>query len=89
MLSRKYVPIASRVGVVRPERLDPWPDRSGQAPGLSGRLAFGNPASYNLFFFTISCTFPFNANATVYTSLRSPDLSLYISNMQYVRRASD
>ena len=26
-----------RVGVVRPDRLDPWPDRSGQAPGLSGR----------------------------------------------------
>ena len=25
------------VGVVRPDRLDPWPDRSGQAPGLSGR----------------------------------------------------
>ena len=42
--------------MVRPDRLDPWPDRSGQAPGLSGqarplacqagltgRLAFGNP----------------------------------------------
>eukprot|EP00731_Ephydatia_muelleri_P021797 Em0014g388a len=26
-----------RVGVVRPDRLDPWPDRSGQARGLSGR----------------------------------------------------
>ena len=26
-----------RVGVVRPDRLYPWPDRSGQAPGLSGR----------------------------------------------------
>ena len=26
-----------RVGVVWPGRLDPWPDRSGQAPGLSGR----------------------------------------------------
>ena len=26
-----------RVGVDRPDRLDPWPDRSGQARGLSGR----------------------------------------------------
>ena len=31
-----------RVGVVRPDKPDPWPARSGQAPGLSDRLAFGN-----------------------------------------------
>ena len=60
-----------RVGVVRPDRLDPWPDRSGQAPGLTGqarplacqagltgRLAFGNPGqqvSSNLFIMHLPC----------------------------------
>ena len=29
--------------MVRPDRLGVWPGRSGQAPGLSGHLAFGSP----------------------------------------------